>query len=290
MNDPVTIWPDRASPGQRSTWIGRFLDYLDARRRISDFRFFSFEWYPFDNICDDASANLAAAPGKLVRDLARLRAAGLPDSIPRYMTEYGYSAHVSTAEVTLPSALFDVDLVANFFAHGGSKSYFFGYEPGYLAHEPGCDHWGNLVMFLADSIGTAKDRMPRYHAARLLNHAWADSLGGPHVMYAVNVSQDGMPGSDSLLSVYAVRRPDQRWSLLLVNRDPQNERQVDARIGQRTMRGPIDIWQYSSEQYQFMEDGENGHPVRNLPPKHNFTPKASRVTLPPYSVTVITGS
>ena len=290
LNDPVTVWPDRASPGKRTTWIGRFLDFLDAHHRIADYRFFSFEWYPFDNICDDASANLAAAPGKLVYDLARLRAAGLPDSIPRFMTEYGYSAHVSTAEVTMPSALFDADLVANFFAHGGSKSFYFGYEPGYLAHEPDCAHWGNLVMFLADSIGTAHERLPRYHAARLLTHAWADSVGGAHTMHAVRVT-----GGDSLLSVFALRRPDHRWSLLLVNRDSGRSFEVDPRVAipgmaTRPLRGPIDTWQYSSEQYQFVEDGENGHPTRNLPPKHDVTRSASRVTLPPYSVTVITGS
>jgi hypothetical protein len=291
LNDPVTVWPDRASPGKRASWIGRFLDYLDARHRIKDYRFFSFEWYPFDNVCDDASANLAAAPGMLVRDLGRLRDAGLPDSIPRYLTEYGYSAHLSTAEVTLPSALFDADLVANFFAHGGSRSFYFGYEPGYLAHEPDCAHWGNLIMFLADSVGNVAEPLPRYYAARLLTHAWADSLGGAHTMYAIQRADS----SDSLLSVYAVRRPDHRWSLLLVNRDPARARIVDSRVAAsgagvaRPLRGPIDIWQYSSEQYEFKEDGENGHPVKNLPPNHSTTPVGAEVTLPPYSVTVITG-
>lgn len=294
LNDPLTIWPERGSPGVRTTWIGRFLDYLDARKRIRDFRFFSFEWYPFDNVCENPAPNLAAAPGKLARDMQRLRAAGLPDSIPRYLTEYGYSAHVSLAEVTLPSALFDVDLIANFFALGGSKSYYFGYEPGYLAHEPDCDHWGNLVMFLADSIGGVREPLTRYHAARLLTHAWADSAGGVHRQYPVNVASTVME-KDSLLSAYALYRPDRRWSVLLVNRDPARERTVDIRIAAstaaagRVLRGPIDMWQYSSAQYEFQEDGENGHPVRNLPPAHARTKKAGAVTLPPYSILVVTG-
>ena len=109
-------------------------------------------------------------------------------------------------------------------------------------------------------------------------------------MHAVRVT-----GGDSLLSVFALRRPDHRWSLLLVNRDPGRSFEVDPRVAipgmaTRPLRGPIDTWQYSSEQYQFVEDGENGHPTRNLPPKHDVTRSASRVTLPPYSVTVITGS
>ena len=294
LNDPVTIWPERSAPGVRTTWIGRFLDFLDAHDRTRDFRFFSFEWYPFDNICENPAPNLARAPGMLTRDLARLRAAGLPDSIPRYLTEYGYSAHISTAEVTLPSALFDVDLVANFFAHGGSKSFYFGYEPGYLAHEPDCEHWGNLVMFLADSIGGVREPLPRYHAARLLTHAWADSAGGVHRQYQARVESSAM-ATDSLLSAYALQRPDGRWSVLLVNRDPLQARVVDLRIAAkgmpagRSLRGTIDTWAYSSAQYEFHEDGEHGRPVRNLPPAHVRTKKAGAVTLPPYSILVVTG-
>jgi hypothetical protein len=293
LNDPVMVWPDRTSPGTRSTWIGRFLDYLDAHHRTSDYRFLSFEWYPFDNVCANPAANLAAAPGMLARDLQRLRAAGLPDSIPRYMTEYGYSAHVSNAEVTLPSALFDLDLVGNFFAHGGSKSFFFGYEPAYLSHEPDCKHWGNLVMFLADSIGGVRYRLTRYYAARLMTHAWADSTGGVHNQYETRVTRPGKGSADSLLSAFALQRPDSRWSILLVNRDPLHARVVDVRIAEaaagRSLRGPIDTWAYSSAQYQFRENGENGHPTRSFPPAHATTNKAAAVTLPPYSIMVITG-
>jgi F5/8 type C domain len=295
LNDPVTIWPDRASPGTRDSWIGRFLDYVDARHRIADFRFLSFEWYPFDNICENPAANLAAAPGMLTRDLHRLSVAGLPDSIPRIMTEFGYSAHLSTAEVTLPSALFDVDLVANFFAHHGSKAFYFGYEPGSLAHQADCEHWGNLVMFLADSVGEVRYRMPRYYGMRLLTHAWADSAGGVHGQYAVHVEQAGVAGRDSLFSAFALRRPDHRWAILLVNRDPIADRTVDLRVaatgltGGRVLRGPVETWQYSSVQYEFHEDGENGHPVRTLPPAFSTAARATPLTLPPYSITVVVG-
>ena len=79
----------------------------------------------------------------------------LPDSIPRIMTEYGYSAHISPAEVTLPSALFDAELVANFFAHGGARRTTSATSRRTSAHEPDCARWGNLVMFLADSNGQA---------------------------------------------------------------------------------------------------------------------------------------
>ena len=293
-NDPLHLWPLRTAPGVRTTWIGRFLDYLDAHARTNAFRFFSFEWYPFDNVCAEAARNLAAGPGMLVRDLARLRAAGLPDSIPRFMTEYGYSAHISTAEVTLPAALFDTDAVASFFAYGGSQAFYFGYEPGRLAHEPSCEHWGNLIMFLADSAGQVRYPMPRYYGIRLLTHAWADSTGGAHSLYAVRLARAGIASRDTLLSAFALRRPDHRWSLLLVNRDRHRSRSVDLQLGlatggARELRGPIDVWQYSERQYRFEERGAAGHPTRNEPPAHSVHTTLKRLTLPAYSITVVTG-
>ena len=302
LDDPLVLWPQREAPGRRPTPLGRFLDYLDAHGHRSDFRFSSFEWYPFDDVCEDPAAYLAAGPGLLTTSLARLRVAGLPDSFPRIMTEYGYSAHLSAAEVTMPAALFDADVVANFFAHGGSKAFYFGYEPGALAHERDCEHWGNLIMFLADSQGQAAWRMPRYYGTWLLTHAWADSTGGAHEMHAVGIQRDGAAVNDTLLSAYAMHRPDGRWSLLLVNRDPRDSRIVIARVasgavrrtvtspvGSRPLRGPVDVWQYSGEQYQFQEDGASGHPTRDLPPAHQVRPASGEVTLPPYSLTVITG-
>ncbi|HEY3935651.1 MAG TPA: discoidin domain-containing protein [Gemmatimonadales bacterium] len=295
LDDPLYIWPDREAPGNRPTPLGRLLDYLAAHRRSADYRFLSFEWYPFDDVCDDPADNLAAAPGMLAAGLARLKVAGLPDSIPMVMTEYGYSAHLSTAEVTIPAALFDADLMGNFFAHGGSQAFYFGYEPGDLSHEPACEHWGNLVMLLADSNGQARDRMPRFYSAWLLTHAWADSAGGSHIMHPARLSRDGSPVDDTLLSVYALHRPDQRWSILVVNRDSDHARSIAVALGggrngaSRALRGPLDLWQYSEAQYHFQEKGEFGHPTLDLPPLHRVESTPSVVTVPAYSITVVTG-
>ena len=133
-------------------------------------------------------------------------------------------------------------------------------------------------MFLADSLGQARYRMPRYYGTWLLTHAWADSTGGDHVMHAVRVARAGVAVDDSLLSAYALHRPDGRWSLLLVNRDPRHSRAIevqvpaaaDSKSSARPLDGPIDLWQYSGAQYQFREDGMRGHPVRDLPPVHHI--------------------
>ncbi len=46
----------------RVSWLGRFLDYLKAHGRMSDFTFFSFEHYPF-NACKNPWSDLYREPG-----------------------------------------------------------------------------------------------------------------------------------------------------------------------------------------------------------------------------------
>ncbi len=290
LDDVLVLWPDQAPPGPRDTWLGRFLADIKAHHRGGDYQFFSFEWYPFDDVCGDPAPHLAAEPGLLERSLDALHRAGVPDALPRIMTEYGYSAHLSPAEVEMPAALFDADVVGDFFAHGGARAFYFGYEPGYLDHQPDCPRWGNLVMFLADSTGTAQYRMPRYYAARLLTHGWADSLGGVHVMYPAHVVSRSK--TDTLLSAYVLRRPDRRWSILLVNRDPHRARSAAIPLVTATASmpaHPIDVWQYSAAQYQFHEAKQDGRPVRDLPPEHRVIRNAGPLLLPPWSITVVVG-
>lgn len=294
-NDELRLWPARTAPGKRSTWIGRFVDYLDARRALGEFGFFSFEWYPFDDVCGPPAPHLAEAPAKLSGAIDRLRAAGLPPGIPFVITEYGYSAHASPVEIDLPGAIFNVETVANFFAHRGSAAYAFGFEPAELMHEPGCPNWGNLAFFLSDPAGQVRDSMPAYWAARLLTTVWADSLGGEHRQYSAQVDREAGAVA-SPVGAYALHRPDGRWSVLVVNRDPTRPRGVrlSLRSGdpstRRALAGPLDIWQYSGDEYQFHADGENGRPARNLPPTHRRTPDPlAPIVVPPMSITVIVG-
>ena len=293
-NDTIVAWPDRPLSGGRSSWVGRFLDYLEARGRTGDFDFFSFEWYPFDDACTNTGPQLAQAPAILAAALEELRSDGLADSIPRIMAEYGYSAYGGPSDVEISSALLNIEAVAGFFRHGGSEAYVYGIEPGSLLKEQHCARWGNNLLFLGDDDRQAKYRMPAYHAARLLTAAWADSTGGSHQLFAAEVRPTGSQGDVGLVSAYPLRRPDGRWALLLVNRDPHHTWSVQAltRSGAAAASplssGPVDLWQYSGAQYQWKDAGEEGHPVRDDPPAHRTLPDASGgVMLPPYSITVL---
>src|SRR5260370_23502892 len=44
VNEDIRVWPDAQG---RTSWLGRFIDYLKAHGRLSDLAFVSFEHYPF---------------------------------------------------------------------------------------------------------------------------------------------------------------------------------------------------------------------------------------------------
>ncbi len=294
LNASLTLWPDRPTHDGRPTWLGRFLDYLEPRSQGRELGFFSFEWYPFDDPCNATDARLGRAPALLTEALAGLRAAGLSDSVPWIMTEYGYSAYAGPPEVELPGALFNTDVVGTFLSLGGAEAYLYGYEPGSLLREPGCRQWGNNMLFLADEDGQVRYRMPTYYAARLVMRVWADSMGGVHELYPARLEPGG-PGAD-LVSVFALRRPDTQWSLLFVNRDPTHVWSISPEIrtglspNGRPLSGPAELWQYGMPQYRWRSDGARGRPTRDEPPTHRtLSIPPRRLSLAPYSITVLVG-
>ena len=290
-NQALALWPPRPPTGVRSSWIGRLLDLLDSRGRAADFTFFSFEWYPFDDACSPTRPALAAAPALLAERYAALRRSGLPDSIPRMITEYGYSAFAGETMVRVEGALFNVDAAAHFLALGGSAAYQYGYEPDQVIRER-CPAWGNNMMLLADSRGQAAYRLPTYYGARLLTHAWTDSAGGPHELFDALLVAPDAGRAAALVSRYAVRRPDGRWGVLLVNRDPLRTWALTIRLRQGTastpLAGPLQVWRYSRRQYAWHGAGARGRPGRSQPPTHEQEGRGGGpLRLEPYSIMVV---
>jgi len=281
--------PSRIEFG-KAGWMGRFLEYLKRHGQLDKFAFFSFEWYPFPDDC--RPQQLAEGTQMLTDALNELQQGGLTHDIPWLMTEYGYSAFGARAEVDLDGALLNADSVGRFLTMGGEAAYLYGYEASEVIKEQECSN-GNNMLFFRDDRGRIEKPTATYWGARLLTQQWVQPGDQPHEIY--RAVSDVLNGNrDQLITAYAVHRPDGLWALLLINKDPKRAYSVRIRfqdLGQGSMsefQTPLDIYQYSSAQYQLSADRDNPHPVKAQPPVHSSV-ETETLALPAYSLTVVRG-
>jgi hypothetical protein len=283
-------WPDAA--GVRS-WTGQFVNYMRERGRMDDFDFFSFEWYPFDDVCEDPAGPVARHPAMLTDILRKQEAAGLPPEVPKVITEYGYSAYAGQPEVEMPGAIINAETAAQLFTLGGETSYLYGLEPDDVFQEDEgkpCNSWGNLMLFQFVA-GEPVRPIASFHVAQMVNKHWAQPGTGRHTVYTATCGLR-TTGGHPMVTAYPVRRPDGRLSVLLLNKDPG--RPVTVRLArttngaQRPVEGELDLFQYSPLQWNWLAHprGES-YPDRALPPYRSTVDEGKAIILPPYSVTVV---
>ncbi len=288
FDDRLLTWPDTS--GNRS-WMNRFLKYIGNTK--CPFDFFSFEFYPFDNICADAAPQLLETPRRLGAMITSLRTDGVPTAIPWLMTEYGYSVFAGRHEVDMEGALFDADTVGTFLTLGGSKPYLYGYEPDFLQDELKCS-WGNLMMLQLNPNGDQLTQLSAYHAAQLITKEWMQPINETHEIFPVTITQR-KPTLSHAVSLYAVRRPDKQWALLAINKHPNRTARLSVRFTPSKTQprvgfaGEVAVIQFSRDQYLWHDDGPDGHPIRSLPPASFIQKAASIYELPPYSLTILRG-
>jgi hypothetical protein len=290
VNEDIKVWPDAQG---RTSWLGRFLDYLKAHGRISDLAFMSFEHYPFEP-CDVTWSDLYREPELVSHILDVWREDGLPDNVPMLITESNLSWGTDQSFVDTFGALWLADYAGAFLTAGGSAIYYFQFFPEHLSD--GCHGEGIFGMSTATSDYRFKQFTSQYFAARLINLEWVKPGDDTHHLY--RASCDALDGSDHrLVTVYAVRRPDSQWSLLLVNRDHENAHPVrvtfhNAENGQTgSFSGPVTMVTFGREQYRWHANGTNGHADPDGPPMTRTIGSApdTTFTLPPASLTVLRG-
>jgi F5/8 type C domain len=280
----LLTWPDAS---RNRFWMNRFLHVITATK--SPFDFFSFEFYPFDDICGDAAPQLLEVPQRLHGILSSLQADGVPSDIPWLMTEFGYSVFAGRHEVDIEAALFHADTVGTFLTCARGLAYLYGYEPSYLTDELQCS-WGNLMMLQMSGPGEKLNRLSTYHSARLICKEWMQPSESAHELFPVSIDS-----SNSALTVYAVRRPDKTWALLVVNKDPLRPAQLHVQFSSsgsntaQSFSGTTEVIQFSRQQYSWHEDAQNGRPERSEEPRHTQSTAPPYFELPPYSVSVLRG-
>ena len=276
-------------------WLRRFLAHLKQRGRVNEYSFFSFEWYPFDDVCQPTAPQLAQATQQLKDSLAQMQAAGLSRAIPWMITEYGYSAFGGRPEMDIEGALLNADIVGSFLMLGGEQTFLYGYEPNEIIQEVACSS-GNNMLFLLGADGNISYRMPTYYGSRLLTQEWAQPGDGLHELYLASVDEPALQDK-SLVTAYAVLRPDGLWAMMVINKDSINAHTVEVKFhneatgSESGFEGTVDLYQYSRKQYELSADRQEPYPTKDEPPEHQTVPGSRNllVQLPAYSITVIRG-
>ena len=272
-----------------SKWTSLFLNYLKMHNSIDLFNFFSFEWYPFDDICAPSSPQLAAAPGLLSIALKNFQNNILPENTPLYLTEYGYSAFEGKTEVQIEGGLMYADILGKFLELGGSKSFLYGYEPAFLQGN-NCGY-GNNMLFGLGSDGKISFKTAAFYSMQMITQHWAQPADSLLEIYP-SIGTIKNSAREPLVVCYALRSPDNSWSVMLINKDPHKTWVVNIDV-QNTISKEKITWlpehliQYSKEQYHWINAGINSHPSKSLPPVTKKINGASNISLPPYSLTVI---
>ncbi len=290
VSEDIKVWPDALG---RTSWLGRFLDYLKSHGRIEDLAFMSFEHYPFEP-CAVTWADLYREPELVSHMLDVWREDGLPENVPMIITESNLSWNLNQSFVDIFGALWLAEYVCSFLSAGGAGIYYFQFFP--LPLRAGCHGWGTFGTFVAGEDYEIKGYTSQYFASRLINLEWVKPGNGMHHCYPVSTDiRDG--AGNELLAAYALRRPDGEWSLIIVNRDQENARKVRLAFENHSdhqedvFGGEVRMVTFGTEQFQWHANGKNSHADPDGPPVVStvHAAKETSFTLPKASLTVLRG-
>jgi hypothetical protein len=250
-NKDIEVWPDDQG---RTSWTGRFLDYLRKHQRMSDLAFFSFEHYPYEP-CKISWSSLYEEPTLMSHIMQVWRDDGLPANVPMFVTESNLSSATSETYMDIFSGIWLADYIGTFLTSGGKGVYYFHYLP--LQLERGCnDSAGTFGMFTVDPDYKIKQRLAQFFASQMITQQWVEPGNGEHHVYpATSVVDDG--AGHSLVTTYALERPDGEWSLMIVNRDQFNPHTVHidfddgASHAESHFTGTVHIARFGRDQYQW---------------------------------------
>ena len=292
VNEDIKAWPDAQG---RTSWLGRFLDYLKKRGRTEDLSFVSFEHYPL-NPCEINWSDLYREPELVEGTLKAWRDDGVPTNVPLMNTESNVSWSLTDPMQDLFAGLWLADSVGAFLtlAGPGGVYYHSPIQPEPL--RPGCQAWSTYGNFVADDKLDVKQHTAQYFASQLLNLDWVKHGAGTHQLYPAGGDLKDEAGHE-LITAYAVKRPDRQWSLLIVNKDPSNAHEVnlsfegEGKEVSKGFTGTVQMVTFGAAEYVWHPSGPTSHADPDGPPKRSAIEwkEGQKVWLPEASVTVLTG-
>jgi hypothetical protein len=292
VNEDIKVWPDAQG---RTSWLGRFLDYLKAHGAMEDLSFVSFEHYPLEP-CQINWSDLYREPQLVEGTLKAWRDDGVPAGVPLMNTESNVSWSLTDPMQDLFAGLWLADSVGTFLEQAGPGGVYYHSPIQPEPLRPGCQAWSTYGNFVADEQLDIKQHTAQYFASQLLNLDWVKHGAGIHQLYpAASDLQDD--AKHQLITAYAVKRPDGDWSLLVINKDPSNAHEVtlafenSGKAVANGFTGPVKVVTFGAAEYVWHSSGPKSHADPDGPPKRSTMDwkSSQKVLLPKASVTVLSG-
>lgn len=291
VTEDIKVWPDKQG---RTSWFGRFLAYLKSHGRLQDLSFMSFEHYPYEG-CETPWANLYQEPKLITHIMQVWRDDGLPPAVPMLDTET--NDHGGEAAVDIFGALWLADSFAGFLSAGGQSTHYYHDLP-YSPPHPACPNsWGTYHMFMVDKDYQIRQRTSQFFAAQLITQQWAEPRDAQHRLFLASSDAKDAQGH-TLVTAYALNRPDGQWALMLVNKDYDKAHEVrivfhdtDAKRD-HSFLGPVTMISFGKEQYQWHPGRNNGYADPDGPPVNSSMVGTANTlyNLPAASLTVLRGN
>jgi hypothetical protein len=290
VTEDIKVWPDAQG---RTSWLGRFLDYLKTHQRLQDLAFMSFEHYPYDG-CETPWENLYQEPELITHIMKVWRDDGLPPGIPLLDTET--NAHGGEASVDIFGALWLADSFAGFLSAGGKSTHYY-HDLSYSPPHPACSNsWGTYHLFMVNDRYEIEQPTAQFFATQLITQKWVQPIDAEHQQYLASSDVKDSQGH-TLVTAYALYRPDGRWSLMLINKDhdrPHRVRIVFHSADNKAntyFSGPVAMVTFGKEQYQWHPARKKGHADPDGPAVTSQLDgkKNTLYNLPAASLTVLRG-
>ena len=244
----VDSWADANG---RVSFLGRFVDYLKARGHLQDFKFFSFEHYPcYNRPCNDWSS-LYDEPEAVNHVIQAWKDNGLPPNVPFFMTE-GNDLRDNVAG-TVKAGLWLADYIGAMMTAGAGGTYYFHY----IASAGRGGGGGGFLPITEDN--RAASYTPQYLATQVITREWVQPVDAMHKLFRVSSDVKDKEGH-ILVTAYAVERPDGQWSVMLVNKDRDNDHSVTLDFADPVTRhdrffsGTVDRLVFGAAEYQWHPD------------------------------------
>lgn len=280
LND-VAVWSDASG---NTSWTKRFLSALAAHGHSADLGFFAIEHYPFSGCAlAERQANLLQEAGLMAGAVQAFRVAGVPATVPIFVTEANYSAGDPETAMRIDGAPWMADFYGGLLSAGAAGAFFYEYEPVPLTQTGQC--WGTYGLNLGDANYHAGAPLSQYAAAKLMTQHWTRRGAGVHTLYLAK-------SASALVGAYPLQRPDGSWAVLLVNRDLEAAHEITLRFGNASFQGRVTGHVFSAFQYAWVKAGARSQPSPDLPVAA-FSAEGgpdTRYALPKASVTVLEGN